>query len=170
MGDNPTDTTAIKNKIEKGEVTTKDERRGFTIRGRQFWMTKAECFEEFGAEDAEAIWKSGERERVNPNKSKAKGKKGVKREAKAELKAEAKTEKPKEPGKVAPSEDAILKAMTEMEGDITSTRLRDHFALDKETGRGIIRHAMAKLAKEGKVKSTEKEIGKRKQFVYELVK
>jgi len=176
----PLDNAAIKQKIESGKVTTKGELRGFTIHGREYWMTRAECYEEFGAEDGETIWKSGKRQGKRQNKNSKTNSKKVKREAKTGAKPEPKPEakpepkkekKPKEPSMTAPGEDAILKAVASMKGEVTSTSLRDYFALDKEHGRGIIRHAMDKLAKEGKIKITEKAVGgKRKQYVYEVVK
>ena len=58
--------------------------------------------------------------------------------------------------------DRILVAMKDMEGDITSTRLRDAFG----TSRGYIRRLMKQLAKDGKVTI---EVKGKKQQVYKLV-
>ena len=74
-----------------------------------------------------------------------------------------------------PSGEQVLAAMKELTTTkpdivITSTVLRDHFGLNKETGRGIIRRIMRQLAEERKVKISEVSgEGKRKQYIYELV-
>ena len=69
----------------------------------------------------------------------------------------------------APSEEQALAALKTIAGDITSTVLRDHFKLDKETGRDVIRRIMKTLAADGKVVITERsEKGKRKQYFYKL--
>lgn len=52
--------------------------------------------------------------------------------------------------------------------ECTSTLLRDKLSLDKESGRGKIRRAMKRLAKDGKVVISEKTAGKRKQYVFKL--
>ena len=58
--------------------------------------------------------------------------------------------------------DRILVAMKDMEGDITSTRLRDAFG----TSRSYMRRLMKQLAKEGKVTI---EVKGKKQQIYKLV-
>lgn len=65
--------------------------------------------------------------------------------------------------------DNVLAAMASIKGGVTSTALRDHFGLDKESGRDKIRRIMKKLEKDGKVKIAVKEGAKRKQFVYVLM-
>lgn len=62
--------------------------------------------------------------------------------------------------------DSVFAAMKTIKGDVTSTVLRDHFKLDKESGRGKIRGIMKKLQKDKKVNIVEKAGVKRKQFVY----
>jgi DNA-binding GntR family transcriptional regulator len=53
--------------------------------------------------------------------------------------------------------------------EFTSTLLRDKLQLDKEIGRGQVRSAMKRLAKDGKVTiSLKQNTGKRKQYVYRL--
>lgn len=111
-------------------------------------------------------------------------KKGEKKEGKTVQKSEAaevttpeptipvpaETEAP-QPAKTAkgPTPEQVLAAIPEIKGDVTSTTLRDHFSLDKESGRDVIRRVMKKLEEKGKVVITEKEGAKRKQFVYKLV-
>jgi len=52
--------------------------------------------------------------------------------------------------------------------ECTSTLLRDKLGLDKEAGRDQVRWIMRKLEKAGKVEIGQKEVGKRKQYVYKL--
>ena len=85
--------------------------------------------------------------------------KKVKREAEEAIKNAAKAA----PEPIAAvTTDRILVAMKDMEGDITSTRLRDAFG----TSRGYIRRLMKQLAKEGKVTI---EVKGKKQQIYKLV-
>jgi len=88
----------------------------------------------------------------------------------------SKTEKTEKVGDVVvpekskgPTPEQVLEAMKTIKGDVTSTALKDHFKLDKETGRDRIRRVMKQLQKDGKVVIAEKEGAKRKQFVYKLV-
>jgi len=68
----------------------------------------------------------------------------------------------------APTSEQVIEAMKTMESEVTSSMLRDHFKLDKESGRGQIRRVMKKLATDGKVEIVTLE-SKRKQFGYKLV-
>ena len=90
-------------------------------------------------------------------------KKTVKREAEEAIKNAAKEVAQTAPEPIAAvTTDRILVAMKDMEGDITSTRLRDAFG----TSRGYMRRLMKQLAKEGKVTI---EVKGKKQQVYKLV-
>ena len=76
-------------------------------------------------------------------------------------------------GKKKVSEEDVLKEMKRLAGngirECTSTLLRDKLELDKEAGRDQIRRAMRKLEKAGKVVISQKEVGRRKQYVYRLM-
>lgn len=90
-------------------------------------------------------------------------------------KSDVKTDKPgvaKLPAKKAVSEEDVLAEMKRLAAngiaEFTSTLLRDKLGLDKESGRDQIRRVMKKLEADGKVFITEKQKGKRKQYVYKL--
>ena len=65
------------------------------------------------------------------------------------------------------SDDQVLSVM-EVGVLYTSTKIADALKLSGEGRRGLVRHIMAKLAKDGKVRITEVTETKRKQFLYEL--
>jgi len=77
----------------------------------------------------------------------------------------AKPEKPTEKQVLAEMKRLAANGITEF----SSTLLRDKLGLDKESGRDQIRRVMRKLEKAGKVEIGQKEVGKRKQYVYKLV-
>lgn len=52
--------------------------------------------------------------------------------------------------------------------EVTSSLLRDKLGLDKESGRDQVRRLMRKLEKARKVIIGQKEVGKRKQYIYRL--
>ena len=52
--------------------------------------------------------------------------------------------------------------------EVTSSLLRDKLGLDKEAGRDQVRRIMRKLEKARKVIIGQKEVGRRKQYVYKL--
>ena len=66
-----------------------------------------------------------------------------------------------------PSEAEVLEAM-EIGVLYTSSQLADALKLTGETRRDKVRQLMAKLAKEGKIRTSEVTETKRKQFLYEL--
>lgn len=130
----------------------KKEKRGFTIHGREYWLSKDEIQKEFGcsAEDVNEIWEAGKR---------AKGK-----TSKATL--------PVKPPAKKPTAEEVSEVMRKLAEngivEISSTLLRDKLNLDKESGRDQIRRIMRKLEKAGKVVITQKMKGKRKQYIYKL--
>ena len=84
--------------------------------------------------------------------------------------------KPAEPAAKKPSEvlaERVYALMQKLKAngitEFTSTLLRDKLALSKESGRDMIRRAMKRLEKDGKVVIAVKEGAKRKQYVYKLV-
>jgi hypothetical protein len=133
----------------------KKEKRGFTNHGREFWLSKDQIQKEIGCEPEEVdeIWEGGKR-------------------AKAEKPVKPHTSKPEK--KTAKLEEKVLAEMKRLAGngitECTSTLLRDKLGLDKESGRDQIRRLMKKLEEAGKVEIGQKEVGKRKQYVYTLVK
>jgi hypothetical protein len=89
--------------------------------------------------------------------------------------AHAEVEKPKvetpkpEKGKNAKTsllEERILAAMTHGVS-YTSTALRDNLKLEQKSGRSAVRHAMRRLAKEGKVTVTAVNHGAKQKFTYQ---
>ena len=74
--------------------------------------------------------------------------------------------------KKKPTEEDVLKEMQRLAAngivEVTSTLLRDKMGLDKESGRDQVRRLMRKLEKAGKVEIGQKEVGKRKQYIYKL--
>lgn len=127
----------------------KAEKRGFTVHDREYWWTKKQLEKELSVpvEQLDEVWEGGKR-----------AKEAVK-ESKKKLPAA-------KPGPAIPSGAEITTAMKQLEGDVTSTVLRDHFGLDKDNGRDIIRRIMKQLEKDGEIVISKK--GKR-QFVYKLV-
>ena len=127
------------------------EKRGFTIHGREFWLSKDEIEKEFGCppEDVDEIWESGEKAKV-----------------------EKPTKPPSAEPKKKPTEEQVLAEMKRLAAngiaEVTSTLLRDKLGLDKESGRDQVRRLVRKLEKSGKVEIGQKEVGKRKQYVYNL--
>ena len=133
----------------------KKEKRGFTIHGREVWLSKDQIEKEFGCppEDVDEIWKGGKKakpETVKPGVQKP---------------PTAKPEKKL-------SEEDVLAEMKRLAAngvvECTSTLLRDKLALDKESGRDIVRRLMKKLEADGKVEISVKKQGKRKQYLYTL--
>ena len=139
----------------------KKEKRGFTIHGREFWLSKDQIQKEFGCppEDVDKIWEGGK----------------LSKPEKPSKPAKPHTAEPAEPAAKKPSEVLAERVYTEMKRlqangitECTSTLLKDNLKLDKEAGRGQVRNAVKKLEENGKVVIAVKE-GKRKQYTYKLV-
>lgn len=149
----------------------KQERRFFTIHGREYLLTKLQTKKEFGCkteEDVEKIWKDGKevvREDQNPVENPVVETVSPKLEQ-----VTTKGEQVK-----ATLEDQALTIISLMKTlrengitKVTSRLLKDKLGLDSEHGRGQIRRLMRKLEAEGKVIISEKMVGKQKQYVYSL--
>ena len=153
----------------------KQERRFFTIHGREYLLTKLQTKKEFGCkteEDVEKIWKDGEqvvREDQKPTE-------------KPVEKTVVETVSPKleqvttegQQVKATPEDQAltIISLMKTLRENgitkVTSRLLKDKLGLDAEHGRGQIRRLMRKLEAEGKVVIGERKKGMLKQYVYSL--
>ena len=132
------------------------EKRGFTIHGREFWLSKDEIEKEFGCppEDVDEIWESGEKAKV-----------------------EKPTKLPSAKPKKKPTEKQVLAEMKRLAAngivEVHSRLVSDKLGLDPDKGRQQVRVLMKKLEKTGRVvieKKTVKEKGARKRYVYRLVK
>jgi len=85
----------------------------------------------------------------------------------------AKSDKPPSAKPKKPSEKQVLAEMKRLGAngiaEVHSRLISDKLGLDKESGRDQVRRIVRKLEKAGKVEIGQKEVGKRRQYVYKLV-